>query len=206
MIEGYEIKDKSVKYANLKTNNNYELGLKVLYDMCNKYPLHNDKGDIISKLWLIGRSHSAALERNKSKEIDIYEKVADKMYNKRADIDNTIIKLKKSNNIQDNINEILRTHKFLMNIIREVTQDYKHSLTSKYLHFHCPQMFFIYDSRVVSNIKKLVRKINNYEPQFNCDYDSNYADFCLRALKLCEHIDINLTPRKLDNWLYNYKK
>lgn len=60
--------------------------------------------------------------------------------------------------ILDNAKEILETHKLLMDTFYELTGLEKRSLASKYLHFHCPEMFFIYDSRARANINKYVKR------------------------------------------------
>jgi len=53
----------------LKSEYNFEvLGNGVLYDMCKEYADHIVPEAIYAKLWLIGRSYSAAIERNKSGE------------------------------------------------------------------------------------------------------------------------------------------
>jgi len=35
----------------------------ILYGLCRKYPGHTDDAIIVAKLWLIGRSYAAAIER-----------------------------------------------------------------------------------------------------------------------------------------------
>jgi len=43
----------------------YDVGKDALYEMCRKHPRHNREDEVISKIWLIGRSHSAAIERRR---------------------------------------------------------------------------------------------------------------------------------------------
>ena len=45
--------------------NDWDLGNKILYDMCQQYPFHNKSSEVIAKVWLIGRSYAAAIERRK---------------------------------------------------------------------------------------------------------------------------------------------
>ena len=49
--------------AALKKNRVWDLGNKVLYDLCSSYPYHKTDEEIIAKIWLIGRSYAAAIER-----------------------------------------------------------------------------------------------------------------------------------------------
>jgi hypothetical protein len=74
-----QIAKEEVKMA--LTNGAWDLGNQVLYDLCFSHPFHKDNGEIIAKIWLIGRSYSAALERRKNKNADsagdlFYEKIA----------------------------------------------------------------------------------------------------------------------------------
>src|SRR5258708_28165906 len=43
----------------------WDVGNKVLYDLCKKYPRHDKENEILAKVWLIGRSYAAAIERRK---------------------------------------------------------------------------------------------------------------------------------------------
>ena len=51
----------------LKQNNHrWEFGNSILYRMCEENPLHNDADVIVGKIWLIGRSYAAAIERRRN--------------------------------------------------------------------------------------------------------------------------------------------
>ncbi len=52
------------------SNTAWDLGNQVLYDLCSKHPFHKTPQEIIAKVWLIGRSYAAALERRKNKRSD----------------------------------------------------------------------------------------------------------------------------------------
>ncbi len=43
--------------------NFWNFGNQVLYDMCQKAPKHTSETEIVGKVWLIGRSYAAAIER-----------------------------------------------------------------------------------------------------------------------------------------------
>ena len=96
---------------------------------------------------------------------------------------------------------IFTHHKQVMDIMQRATTMDKRSLTSKYLHFHCPNAFFIYDSRARRAINKLVKK------QDTSGYtgDAEYVEFFLRVLKLQQFIKEQtgkiFTPREIDNFL-----
>lgn len=49
----------------------------------------------------------------------------------------------------------LKAHKDLMNVFNRISGMDKRSLSSKYLHFHAPDFFYIYDARAATAITKL---------------------------------------------------
>jgi hypothetical protein len=49
----------------IRTKSVWDLGNDILYEMCEKYPGHDEDNEIIAKIWLIGRSYAAAIERRK---------------------------------------------------------------------------------------------------------------------------------------------
>lgn len=44
----------------------WDMGNQVLYDLCRRHPGHSEPGEILAKIWLIGRSYAAAIERGRS--------------------------------------------------------------------------------------------------------------------------------------------
>lgn len=151
-------------YLNI-TNSRWEYGNSVLYRMCEEEPEHKEIDVIVGKIWLIGRSYAAAIERRKNAVVVgddfYYDEVAPKLLEIGPELDDRITKLRKSKGlILDDIKLVLSTHKFLMDIFYELTGLEKRSLASKYLHFHCPEKFFIYDSRARVGIGKLVKRPN----------------------------------------------
>lgn len=59
----------------INKNESVSIGNKVLYDLCESFPMNDNVNGLIAKLWLIGRSYAASIERrNYGKE---YSKVKD---------------------------------------------------------------------------------------------------------------------------------
>ena len=196
-------------YLNI-TNSRWKYGNSVLYRMCEEEPEHKQIDVIVGKIWLIGRSYAAAIERRKNAVVVgddfYYDEVAPKLLQIGPELDDRISRLRKSKGlILDDIKLVLSTHKFLMDIFYELTGLEKRSLASKYLHFHCPEKFFIYDSRARVGIGKLVKRPNKgiLTDVSNCDPE--YGDFVCRMLELQEYLDEQLgvyeLPRKLDSFL-----
>ena len=192
------------------SNSRWEYGNSVLYRMCEERPEHKEVDVIVGKIWLIGRSYAAAIERRKN-AIDsgddfYYDVVAPKLLEIGPELDDRIIGLRNNTTpIIEDIKGILSTHKFLMDTFYELTGLEKRSLASKYLHFHCPEKFFIYDSRARTSVGKLVKRPNKGFLANVSDYDPEYGDFMCRMIELQEYLYMQFgtceLPRKLDSFL-----
>lgn len=190
--------------------NDWDLGNKVLYELCKKYPAHKTKSEIVAKIWLIGRSYAAAIERRKKNEDDAFEgdgfyleKVAPAIMN--SDIDVWISSLKGFKKITNkNLHHILSVHYQVTELFSDISGLNKRSLASKYLHFHCPRLFYIYDSRVLSALSH-ISNIVGRAGRSTCEADNEYRKVVEKCLRLREHVRENhnviLSPRELDNLL-----
>lgn len=200
-------KEKIKKYKN--KNSRWRLGNAILYEMVEKYPKHNNEDEIVAKMWIIGRTYAAAIERRPNKAETpgdfYYGYVAPKL--KDSKIDEKIDSLKKYSSItKDNLPEILSVHKYLMDLFTKLTKKEKRSLVSKYLHFHLPELFFIYDSRVASVITKFTGR-RQRDLKIPKDADETYAEFCYKALLIYEELKgtySDAKPRVVDNILLRY--
>lgn len=186
----------------------WRLGNEVLYRLCNDYPRHDGTDVIIAKFWLIGRAYAAAVERRKKvPDDDRVLFLGDDFYTKRlvpciqrAQVDSWFDDLR-SDNADDETLKTVEVHKKLVNALNEITADNKRSLASKYLHFHFPEKYFIYDSRACAALNKLL--VGKSYPKSNYgDADAEYAKFVDRCkfvrAKLQEYLNRHITPRDLD--------
>jgi len=107
----------------------------------------------------------------------------------------------------DNIQQILEVHHYLTTKLFAITKLNKRSFCSKYLHFHLPDLFFIYDSRVVTALRNYSSKVPD---QFQTltkqkNVDEEYAKFFCKCFEMKNTIEmqnnITLTNRQLDNLL-----
>lgn len=204
----YRFKNLNNKYMKYDIDNS-GFGNEVLYRMCAEKPLHNDVDIIIGKLWLIGRSYSAAIERRAGDNFKISD-AAQNLYD--SDIDELIKSITEiDRTTEKNVGEVLRLHKYLTGRIKEVTGVQKRSLASKYLHFHAPKSVFIFDSIVNKNLRQILRSTKQkfkLSDEYRDKYDVTYADFCCRSIYYRDNIlekklGKNVTPRRLDMELYN---
>lgn len=191
----------------LKAYSVWDVGNEVLYKLCRDYPNHDDPAHILAKTWLIGRSYSVSLERHAGfqgdSEMFYVEHVVPTFQN--AGLDQRL----KSFTPKDKrtASSSLALHKALVEALRRLGGKARRSFSSKYLHFHCPEHFFIYDSFAAASITKLTERLDRREkrPLSGEDCDPDYAGFFYR----CEHltrclaltIDHSPTPRELDNLL-----
>lgn len=193
--------------------NPWTFGNNVLYRLCAENPKHIKDDVIIAKVWLIGRSYAAAIERGRSNALE--NNVSSEEFQtvlvvdafKNSDIDSRLGVFAKRPLSYETAPLALETHNMIMLRIHTITGLEKRSLCSKYLHFHLPDHFFLFDSRAASAIGKYISHI---PPEFRLftqknKCDTTYSNFFYKALVLREMIyqkyDILMTPRQIDNLL-----
>jgi len=181
-------------------------GNELLYKMCTERPKHNDIDTIVAKIWIIGRSYSAAIERKAGNGFKI-EKAAKFLID--SDIDDHVSRLRAIERVNDlNIGTLLSAHKHVTDVLAKATGIEKRSLASKYLHFHSPSSVFIYDSIASSRIREALRtKRKRFE--IPNGYDDAYASFAYRCMYYRDHhlepkIGKYASPRRLDMELLGY--
>lgn len=187
----------------------WDFGNQVLYDMCHHNADHKTDGVIIGKIWIIGRAYSAAIERRRGPgngDVDsFYESaVAPKIRNSSIDAWFEEIRSGK----QTDLALHLETHKRVMDLFTTISGLEQRSLASKYLHFHFPDRFYIYDSRAQKAISQLTPPVGRKLPPLR-EHDYDYARFVLRCEALRRQLETRtakpLTPRHLDNLLLSFK-
>lgn len=195
--------------------NGWSFGNEILYEMCRKNPDHNKADVIVGKIWLIGRSYAAAIERRKNvNETDsgddyYFNVVAPKMLKAGEELDMRINELKKYDTITiDNLKEIIDTHLFLTNVFSDISGHNNRSLASKYLHFHVPNMFYIFDSRAIQGAKSYVMPDKQLRASLAPFGDKEYIELVIRLFTFQEHVKsqfgMTVTPRVIDSFLLNY--
>lgn len=214
LLMGYQIskigKEQISKYD--FDNKRHDLANSILYKMVEDYQSNADIDSVVAKIWLIGRSYSASVERrkNKSKTSNgdfYYDYVGPAIC--RSNIDSKISALRSETTITENtITEVCELHKCLMDILQKQTEMDKRSLASKYLHFHLPGIVFIYDSRVQSVISSFVDGKGRIGIPPNVD--EIYYRYCLKAFEVYKNVNSDprftgmCLPRIVDNVLLAY--
>jgi hypothetical protein len=128
----------------------WDLGNEVLYSLCRTHPTHANHAAVIAKVWLIGRSYAAAIERGRDKpeeNDDFYvDRVAPQIV--ASAIDQWLQQLVTfSHPNSQSLPHILRTHAQVTALFSQISGLDKRSLASKYLHFHLPHLFYVLGDR-----------------------------------------------------------
>ena len=190
-----------------KAQSPWRVGNDVLYELCRTRPTHKKVPDVLAKVWLIGRSYAAAIERRRNKgglNDDFYiNEVAPAIIGSKIDL--WINKAKKFDRpSKKSLSTLLTVHHETTQLFNSISGLEKRSLASKYLHFHVPQLFYIYDTRAVQGLRKL-GKLLPRASRSNANVDIEYRKFSEKCLFLQEHIEgeygTRLSPREIDNLL-----
>lgn len=189
----------------------WQLSNDVLYDFCAKYPKHKKANVVAGKILLIGRVYAAAIERGVKNEeqTDFYlDEVAPKVI--RSGIDTWIARAGKIDRRHKNwFKTIVEVHGDTTDLFSSITGKNNRSLASKYLHFHVPSSFYIYDSRAVEAFReRSIHGIDQGLPRASRTVelgDNEYRKFvekCEFLRRYCKTtFDKDLRPRQIDNLL-----
>lgn len=98
---------------------------------------------------------------------------------------------------------VFEMHKRVMDVFADLPVEQARSLASKYLHFHFPELFFLYDGRVASAAFALGNGECGYLAR--SEHDPDYGRFFACCRKLTERLvglaGRRLNPRELDRVL-----
>lgn len=181
----------------------WQLGNDVLYNLCRDNPGHVTDEEIVAKFWLIGRTYSAAIERRKVRG----DFEGDEFYTKllvpavrKSGLARWLAVLRDDTSNSASLN--VEVHRKLTDLLSQIAGMQKRSLASKYLHFHFPSKFYIYDSRAAKALSRLLRHHGRPAYARYDDADRVYGPFYARCEFLRrvieETIGRAITLRELD--------
>jgi hypothetical protein len=185
----------------------FDLGNDCLYRLCKEHPGHRREDEIMAKLILIGRTYAASIERRKLEDGDelrgdqfLFKQAIPEIQRNEKQIDEWIADAKRNP-----IPEVcIGVHAKLTELFFTISNMKNRSLASKYLHFHCPDHFYIYDSRAWISIKGMFPGKWSLPVPAKTD-DAAYAKFyrmcCSVVADINQRHGIRLNPRQLDNLL-----
>lgn len=197
-------------------------GNAVLYRMCKEKPGHTDLYIVRGKIWLIGRAYSATIERGAG-QVNLKKGLKCIDIEKVKEIDTWIDSVSGIDEVNaENCQKVLEAHKNMVDFFCELIMKgqlpddpapqilKKRSLASKYLHFHKPNAFFLYDSIVAKTIRTRLaeRSLNLAGVDEDVEVDREYNLFVRRCLLYRDEVmkketgKARITPRQLDMALY----
>lgn len=98
---------------------------------------------------------------------------------------------------------VFEMHKRMMDVFGDLPVELARSIASKYLHFHFPELFYLYDRRVAAAASSLGQRDCGYLAR--AEHDPEYGRFyaCCRKLtdRLAGVVGRRLRPRELDRVL-----
>jgi len=175
-----------------------------------RHPFHTEVPAVIAKVWLIGRAYAAAIERRRNKadeeNDDFYvQTVGPEIVSSGIDI-----WIKAARQYErpstESFGTLLEVHRLTTQLFNKISDLEKRSLASKYLHFHVPGLFYIYDTRAVEALR--VRELSavvGRAGRATVPADNEYRKFAEKYLRLQQHIEeqfnVRLTPREIDKLL-----
>ncbi len=180
----------------------------VLYRMCRDHPRHRNHEVIIGKMWLIGRAYAASIERGAGKDEDIYARIAPEIA--ASGLDKWLADVSDVRSVDmENLHRVLAVHHRLTAFLKKHTRRERRSFASKYLHFHNPSAFFIFDSRADREIRQRMGRSRFVLSRSCVEADPAYAAFVLRCISYRDREaatspGIPMTPRELDKRLLGY--
>ena len=181
----------------------WSIGNEVLYDLCRKYPDHGNPRAVVAKVWLIGRAYSAAVERSLKSPLEPdanqkFMRIAALL--KKSRLDALLGQLPDAPEHIEDLAKSLAIHQCLLDAFAPIARTVPRSFASKYLHFHSPPWFFIYDSVASRGLARLVgrRRVPRALPLVG---DPTYRTFIGRAWVVREELaakSVSLSTRALD--------
>jgi len=187
----------------------WDFSNQLLYKLCEQYPDHTDTGEVLAKILLIGRVYAAAIERRKNKPDDdqnddfYIHTVAPAI--KTSQIDEWLHNARSVKpGKMDSFTTLVSVHSNVTELFNMISGLDKRSLASKYLHFHVPKLFFIFDSRAVKAMRAfshLLPRATRTEGIGDNEY-RKFAEKCRHLIVFCQtSFGLNLRPRHIDNLL-----
>lgn len=189
--------------------NPWDMTNAMLYELCQNYPDHTNQDAVLTKIHVVGRIYAAAIERRRNKKA---EETNDTFYISSvvpalmaSELDQWIRRAKAVEpNTQAAMEVMVEVHGQTTELFKSISDLEKRSLASKYLHFHVPDLFYIYDSRAAKALRGL-HKVLGRRLRNEMWGDAEYRKFvgkCDVLKSLCEtKFGISLSPRQLDTLL-----
>jgi hypothetical protein len=165
---------------------------------------HSDVNATVSKLWLIGRSHSASLDRTHvGWKPGRYQKTAEKL--RAIGLDRLLRAVRGCGEAYDDrhVDLIQTAVEAVTAVLYKTTKQRKLSLASKYLHYHAPSVP-MYDSKSCLWYTSVTGRGHRADVATRPDaYGRHFARFLTIRTRLIAHGVKSVTARTLDDFVMN---
>lgn len=162
---------------------------------------------------MIGRTYAAAIERRRTNG----DLTGDRFYLEKVlpnlrspGLDDWLAEARAATpGTPQGLATLVAVHGRTMNLFKKISGLEKRSLASKYLHFHVPGLFYIYDARATAALNQLdenvprdthVAEPGDREYRRLVERCEDLRKFCLAEFKQ------DLSPRQLDNLLLSFQE
>jgi hypothetical protein len=202
------------RYSRLASGDNYEN--QVLYAMCFDRPEHGDPFVTAGKMLMIGRVYSASPERKAGKAAVAGENLFTILAERLAatHIDERLAAIPFETRLsEDLVPKVLALHGLLNTEVREGTHRWsvtqgapqRVSFASKYLHFHRPNAFPLFDRYACLGLASLTKGFRYENRCSDVTINKDYQRFVGRLLHFVAQRspEAGWTPRSLDTMLVN---
>lgn len=192
----------------------WDRGDERLEALCQELEGHETVDEVSTKLWFIGRVYGAPLERGATEwdgsTAELYETVAGDLL--ASDLDQQLDELVETpTESSEAASDVVECHASLTELFRNRTGKGNRSLASKYLDFHKPAHFFMFDSRAMNALTQIVdlREVKEKRGDFRddaADYDDEYARLFMTCLWVLDALEDQLddppSVRRIDHALW----
>jgi hypothetical protein len=158
---------------------------------------------------MVGRVYAAAIERRRRKtegSDDFYTSIVAPAITKSG-LDDWITEAAQHDlDREEALDAMTDAHGRTTRLFQKISGLEKRSLASKYLHFHVPRLFFIYDTRAVSGLRAVAEIVGRAKAGHTSRTgDDTYRKFASKCLRLRQYMKseygVAFGPRELDNLL-----
>ena len=101
----------------------------------------------------------------------------------------------------------MKVHGYTTDLFYGISGLEKRALASKYLHFHVPSLFYIYDSRAAEAIREFSSDLPRLSRSgAGDDGYRKFAERCHISVTCARRFSLDLLPRHVDNLLLGFNE
>lgn len=166
---------------------------------CKDCPSHDDYCEVYAKIALVNRMYSAQLGRGRVGKYEAEDKVAQALC--KSDIDKHLEPLLNVGMLNEEVlPKVFKCHERLVSIARRAIGIDANSFASKYLSFHVPSVFPIFDSRASSAARQVLRGIASFR---GCGVYEKHCRNIAHLMGILQENEVKPKLKTIDYVLYS---